>query len=118
MRSRHAITVGILALGTVAGTGLAAHADSTVPDTTPASAMRGGIDGYRVVMETGTTTATATCTRNNQRVIGGGALAGTVAAPLPLAGTFPTTDRRGWTGLAVTVGTPVTVWAICAEVDD
>jgi hypothetical protein len=115
MRSRHAITVGILALGTVAGTGLAAHADSTVPDTTPASAMRGGIDGYQVVMATGTGTATATCPRNNQRVVGGGA---TVTGPLTLAGSFPTTDRRGWTGLAAAVDSPVTVWAICAEVDD
>jgi hypothetical protein len=122
MRTRHAITVGILALGAVAGSGLAAYADSAVPGTNPANALRGGLDEYQIVASTPSTTSpvTVTCPLNKQRVTGGGArITGAVVATTVLTGTYPTVDGRGWTAEAILPpGATLQAWAVCAEVDD
>jgi hypothetical protein len=126
MRSRHAITVGIFALSTVAGTGLAAHAENTAPDATPASALRGGLEEYRIVTDTvtatvaGPLTKSVSCPSSKQRVAGGGASLSGVVAGASLMGNYPTTTAgRSWTAEAIAVvGTTLTVYAVCAEADD
>ena len=116
MRLVHATTVGVLALGAVVGTGLAAHADVAEP----ALAQRANIDGYQVVTLPNAnvpafTRRTVFCP-GGKRVLGGGGEAQGNAAIL--VGSFPTSDGRGWIALGRQPGydsVGISVYAICAN---
>ncbi|MCW2901391.1 MAG: hypothetical protein JWO67_3656 [Streptosporangiaceae bacterium] len=120
MRSRNAITVGVLALGAVAGTGLAAQADNAEPAAKPANAEQAAVAGYQIVKLPNANVPAFTrryvyCPAGKHVVGGGGEAQGNGAI---LVGSFPTDDGRGWIALGRqngynTVG--ISVYAICAN---
>ncbi|GAB3968404.1 hypothetical protein GCM10029978_037770 [Actinoallomurus acanthiterrae] len=122
MRKMYALGTGTMALAAVVATGLAAHADKSVP--APAAAAHGKMAalpaGYQIV-----TLPSANVPNFQRRVVfcpagkhvlgGGGEARGNDAI---LVGSFPTDDGRGWVALGrqkafPTVG--ISVYAICAS---
>jgi hypothetical protein len=119
MRTRNAITVGVLTLGALAGSGLAAQADTADPAARPASAPQARLDGYEIVKLPNANVPAFTrryvyCPKGKRAVGGGGEAQGNGAI---LVGNFPTDDGRGWIALGRqdgydTVG--ISVYAVCA----
>lgn len=117
VRFVHAITTGALVLAGVAGTGLAAQADSD--PHLPPSAVK-SFDGYQLVQLPNAnvpnfTRRTVYCPSGKRVVGGGGEAQGNDAI---LVGSFPTSDGTGWIALGrqnnySTVG--ISVYAICAN---
>lgn len=125
MSKMYALGIGTLALAAVAGTGLAAHADRTLPAAHTASAEHAAharaarLDGYQIVALPNANVGNfarryAYCPAGKHVIGGGGEAQGNDAI---LVGSFPTPDGRGWTALGrqdrySSVG--ISVYAICA----
>lgn len=116
MRKMYALGTATLALAAVTCTGLAAHADRSIP---AAHARAARLDGYQIVVlpnaNVGNFTRRTVYCPSGKHVIGGGGEA--QGNDATLVGSFPAPDDRGWIALGRqdrynSIG--ISVYAICA----